>query len=656
LKSLKARGLPVGCFYLIEPRHLILRGWGRPVLALLLAAGWLCLAAPEIWAQSPPAQAGGRAKKVLLIFSEGRDLPGTLMLEQSVRSELLKSATPVECFTESLDAGHSPSARHFQVFRDYLQSKYAGQNLDLVLLFLSRDYQLARDFPLREQVPLVLVSVGDLPVPSLPAGRPFTGIFQRFDVEGTLNFIFRLQPETRRVVVLGGTSLSDQALLLQIGSRAESVAGVDFEFWTNRPATEVYQDVRALSPGTVILMGTLHQDVVGQPAYTAQTVQMLAPAATVPVYVLGAGVLGTGALGGSVADFDKLGRQAGGLALRVLGGTPVGQIPVEQQTNGLPMADWRALERWHLKKSRLPAGCLIQYEPQTLWQNHWRLIVLAGAGLLAQAVTIAALLFLRRRQQLAEAEILRQRTELAHVSRVSVMGQLASALTHELNQPLGAILRNAEAAEIYLQSEHPNLEEVRAILTDIRRDDKRAGNVIDGMRSLFKRQKLASTRLDLRDLVEDTIAMARPDASARQVKLRVEIQPNLPAAQGDRVHVQQVLLNLIINGMDAMGIIPKVRRWLGVVVQKTPAGNLQVSVTDCGVGISPDDAVHIFEPFFTTKVNGMGMGLAISRTIIEAHGGELWMESNGMEGTTFTFVLPPAGCEKVKPGDLPAPV
>jgi len=316
--------------------------------------------------------------------------------------------------------------------------------------------------------------------------------------------------------------------------------------------------------------------------------------------------------------------------------------------------DWRALQRWHIRAGRLPAHCEVLYQPSSLWADHWPLILFVGAGLLAQAITIAALLVQRRRQQQAEAEILRQRAELAHVSRVSMMGQLASALTHELNQPLGAILRNAEAAELYLQAPQPNLKEVRAILTDIRRDDKRAGNVIDRMRSLFKRQRLTSGTLDLRDLVEGTVAMARPDAVARHVKLKVEIPPHLPPAQGDRVHVQQVLLNLILNGMDAMSTVPKSGRALVVKVRETKNGNLEVAVTDHGTGIAPDNAGQIFEPFFTTKSDGMGMGLAISKTIMEAHGGEIWMYSSAMDGTTFTFLLPPAGLHKVKAGDLPA--
>ena len=217
-----------------------------------------------------------------------------------------------------------------------------------------------------------------------------------------------------------------------------------------------------------------------------------------------------------------------------------------------------------------------------------------------------------------------------------------------------AIRFKPQKAEVLLQSGQPDLEEVLAILADICRDDKRAGDVIDRMRTLFKRQSLKSSRLNLGDLVQDTVALARPDAEARQIQLTVQIPPQLPVAQGDRVHLQQVLLNLILNGMDAMNTIPRSRRSLVVRVGEAEDGKLQVAVSDHGTGIAPADAAHIFEPFFTTKPNGMGMGLAISRTIIEAHGGDIRMESGGQEGTTFIFTLPRMKQEKLKNGDLPA--
>jgi len=578
-------------------------------------------------------------------------------MEQAVRAELTRGATNrIEFYTENVDASRFPNPRHLRLFRDYLASKYAAQPPDLVMLFLAREFSSAQELlaGLGSNCPTVFVAVNDLDVPDALPDRPFTGILQRFDVPGTVKFIFQLQPETRRVVVIGGSSAADAALLHKIQETARALDGVTFEYWTNRPLNEIYSAARALPLDTVIMVGTIQRTDSLQPIFTSQVVQLLAPAASVPVYVLGNGLIGSGAVGGSVVNFEDLGASAGRLGLRALAANPLARMPVEIKSNGTPMADWRALQRWHINAGRLPPNCVIRYRPQSLWHDYWPLFLLLTVGLFAQAVTIAALLVQRKRQQRAEAEILRQRTELAHVSRVSMMGQLASALTHELNQPLGAILRNAEAAEVYLQSDQPDLKEVRAILTDICRDDKRAGNVIDRMRSLFKRQKLTLGALDLRDLVEDTIAMARPDALQRRVRLKVEIPPRLPPAQGDRVHVQQVMLNLIFNGMDAMDKTPPAGRLLTVALVESPHGNLRVSVSDCGTGIAPGDAARIFEPFFSTKSNGMGMGLAISKTIIETHGGEIWVTSCAMEGTTFTFLLPPAGSDKVRPGDLPA--
>jgi len=242
-----------------------------------------------------------------------------------------------------------------------------------------------------------------------------------------------------------------------------------------------------------------------------------------------------------------------------------------------------------------------------------------------------------RRQ--AQMETLRLQHEMAHVGRISMMGQLASALAHEINQPLGAILRNAEAAELFMQSETPDLEEIRAILCDIRADDQRASSVIDRMRSLLKRHDLDTRMLDVAELVANVASLVRPDATTRHVKLDLEVPPDLPQVRGDRVHLQQVLLNLILNGMDALnGAGPEHRR-VAVSARVDGAQNVEIAVSDTGHGIPADRIGRVFDPFFTTKLDGMGMGLPISRTIIEAHGGQLWAESNNGSGATFRFTL-----------------
>lgn len=611
------------------------------VLAFLLAA----FAGLDCRAQTTNSLASLQPKRVLLIFSEARDLPGIAIMEEAVRAEMqAQNTNAIEFYTESMEASRFPNARHYQEFKEYLKNKYLGQRIDLVVAFMLRDYRLADELPAAvfSNVPSIFVAVTEQPVPDSMNLHPVTGVVQRLDINGTVKFILQLQPETRRVVVVGGVSKTDQEVLNQISTTAESVDGVKFEFWTNRPIMEIRAEVSMLPSDTVVLLSMVQRDVTGQLFYTAQVAQDLAPVSSVPVYVLGSGQIGTGALGGSVVDVESLGTWAGRVALQTLGRKTPATIPVALVTNGTPMVDWRALERWHIKPGRLPAHCIVQYRPQSLWAEHQALITFTGTVLVAQAITIAGLLVQRRHRFRAEAEIQRQRTELAHVARVSTMGQLASALTHELNQPLGAILRNAEAAEIFLQSERPNLDEIRAILADIRRDDRRAGNVIDRMRTLYKRRSPMLDRLDLRELAEDTVALARPDAAKREVKLMLHVPSRLPAACGDRVHLQQVLLNLILNAMDAAGAVSKARRFVSVRVGETDDGKLQVTVTDRGSGVSPDDAARIFEPFFTTKPEGMGMGLAISRTIIEAHGGDIWMESNALKGTLFAFTVPRA--------------
>jgi PAS domain S-box-containing protein len=242
----------------------------------------------------------------------------------------------------------------------------------------------------------------------------------------------------------------------------------------------------------------------------------------------------------------------------------------------------------------------------------------------------------------AEQESVQHRNELAHVARVSTMGQLASSLAHEINQPLGAILRNAEAAELFLQEPSPDIDEIRAILADIREDDQRAGEVIDRMRGLIKRREIERCPLDLHLLAGEVVRLVRPDAEMRRVRLVIEPGPVLPPVQGDRVQLQQVMLNLLINAMDAVKDNPPAKRLVTVSAQPTSA-NIEVSVSDNGQGISADQLVRVFEPFFTSKPNGLGMGLAISRSIIEAHGGQLWAESGPGGGAVFRFVLPVGG-------------
>jgi signal transduction histidine kinase len=241
-----------------------------------------------------------------------------------------------------------------------------------------------------------------------------------------------------------------------------------------------------------------------------------------------------------------------------------------------------------------------------------------------------------------ELEAVRLRQDLTHIGRVSALGELTASLAHELSQPLTAILSNAQAAQRLVEGAVVDLEKVREILSDIVTDDKRAAAVISGLRALLKKGEPEFVPLDLNELVGEVAWLMRSDTIMRNVSMSLEFSPDLPSTRGDRVQLQQVILNLVLNGLDAMREPHAGARTLVIQTARDGAAALRVTVQDSGPGIALKDLGHIFEPLYTTKREGLGMGLAIVRTIVNAHGGAVGAENNPEGGASFRFTLPVA--------------
>lgn len=276
--------------------------------------------------------------------------------------------------------------------------------------------------------------------------------------------------------------------------------------------------------------------------------------------------------------------------------------------------------------------------PPRFWQTVW-FQGLLGTALVLEAGLIGGLVLVHRRRRRAEGEVQRQRTELAHFSRVVTVGELTTSLAHELNHPQSAILSNAQAGEMFLSAQPPALDEVRKIFADIVRDNRRANEILQRLRAFLKKRDLEFEPVDVPPLLRDIATLVASDARARQVTLELEPASPLPRVHADRVHLQQVLLNLVLNALDAMaqnGDAPK-RIQLGA--RHSDPDTIEVSVRDTGPGIPQEKLSKIFDAFYSTKPQGMGMGLAIARRLLEAHGGRIWASNHPEGGAVIRFTL-----------------
>jgi PAS domain S-box-containing protein len=242
-------------------------------------------------------------------------------------------------------------------------------------------------------------------------------------------------------------------------------------------------------------------------------------------------------------------------------------------------------------------------------------------------------------QKAAEIELAQQRQELTHLTRVSMLGELSGGIAHELTQPLSAILSNAEAARILIAQDIPDLAEVTGALDDIIDEDNRAGEVIHRLRGLLKKSEAKFETVDINDIVNSTLRFLHNELISRRVKVTVNLAADLAPVSGDPVQLQQVLFNLVLNALDAMNETIPSRRTI-VIGTRAGRDEIELSVSDCGVGLTPVHRERVFQPFFTTKEHGLGLGLSLSSTIIKLHGGILRLENNANGGATATLSLP----------------
>ncbi len=613
---------------------------------------WLALLLPAVLIAMPPAARAADipTKRVVVISTGSRLSPGFSVVDQQILQALrtIKSAR-IDMYAENLDITRFPTESSQRIFREYLAARYAEQRPDLVILVFvgtlgDSASSLTQVFP---GTPIVIAGFTEEQIRPEQLGEWVTGFVERTDAHGALDLILRLQPGLRRIIVIAGTSAGDREKLRPIRTAAPAFRRrVAFEFWDNLAMAELRRAVTALPSDSAILYTPIFRDAVGQTFVSADVGRWIGQAASVPVYLLVDQSLGTGAVGGMISTVEALGQRVGEQARRVLTGAPLSSMPFEVRSDSLPIFDWRAMQRWNISEDVLPRGSVVRFKPPSLWREYGSYIGAALAIIVLQSASIVALVLERRRRLRIDAdrertalELQQQRSQLAHVSRVFLMGELAASLAHELSQPLTAMSANGRAALRCLNQ--GNSEQSREALEELLKDQSRAAEIVRHMRGFVRKEAPAEYQaVSLVDLVRDVVALVGREAAMHGVDIISELPAELRAVWGNRVHLQQVLLNLLLNAFDAMTTTAGVRAV--TITAGALDGMNQVAVADRGHGLPAHDLEHAFEPFYTTKRNGMGMGLSICSAIIRAHGGSLWAENNEHGGATFYFTVPAA--------------
>ena len=394
-----------------------------------------------------------------------------------------------------------------------------------------------------------------------------------------------------------------------------------------------------MPPHSAIFYQQLNVDGAGAVYGDKEPLKRIYAVANAPIFTFDESYFNGEIVGGPMFSPAEGAVPTAAVAVRMLGGEKAGGIKVPPIEFSAPKYDWRQLQRWNISESRLPPGSQILFREPTAWERYSWQIASIAAVILLQAGLITLLLREHRRRQFAEVQSRQRMAELAHVNRFSTAGELTASIAHEINQPLGTILASAEAAEIILKSSSPDIAELGEIVSDILHEDQRATEVIQRMRSLLKKAPFELKRLDLNDLARETVEFLSKLAIGRKVELRSVITPKALPILGDRIQLQQVILNLVVNGIDAMNETPSENRTISIRTSRVEEF-AELSVSDRGPGIPEDKLEEVFEPFFTTKTEGMGMGLSITRTIIEAHDGLICAKNRDHGGASFRIRLP----------------
>jgi len=613
-----------------------MRSSGARAPCVLLAAVLFMFATMEA--------ATAESKRVILLHSFGREFKPWGEYAATIREELNRqSPWPLDITEQSVVTARSSDEEPEAAFVEYLRTLFVKQPPDLIVSLGAPAAAFAQRH--RQQLfantPMVLTAVEVRRVRYSDLTANDTVVSVRTDHLPVMQNILRVLPDTKHIAVVIGTSPGEKFWRKEIAREVKPLEGrVEFIWWDNLSFEDILKEAAKLPSNSAIFWETISVDAAGVVHEGDSALARIYVVANAPIFSHDESFFGNATVGGPMTSVLGVSRETALIAVRILGGEKAGDIKVPPIGWDTPKFDWRQMQRWGISESRLPAGSGILFREPTAWEKYRWQIVVTAIALLFQTALIVGLLYEHRRRRTVEVEARQRMAQLAHLNRQTTAGELSASIAHELNQPLGAILSNAETAELMLDSPTRNDEEIKTILADIKRADQRATDVIMRLRRLFSKSGVEAQDVALNETVGEVIGILAAQAAAHNVTLKTFLIPQPLIVKGDRVQLEQVILNLVANAIDALAEAGTDNRGVKVRIRLLDEDTAELSVSDNGPGVRPDILKQIFEPFFTTKDGGMGMGLAIARTIVEAHGGRLSAENRANGGAIFRLTLP----------------
>ena len=597
-------------------------------------ATWLLLGAA-------PAEAQPARPHILVLLSHNR---GNLSLDSfssNFRIDLeARAGTPVTIVQFVIGPTGFVAAPE-EALVDYIRATFAnGPAPGLIVTMGGPAAMFARKhrsqiFP---ETPLLLASVDQQYLRDQPLGDNETAVAAVNDFPELVDDILQLLPETRQVFTVVGPgplgSFWRRALEDQFSRFRDRLT---FLWSDDMTLQEILRRCANLPRGSAIVYLNLITDSQGGTYADERVLADLHASANAPLFGKHTVMLGHGVVGGRLLSIEDLARISADAAVRLLNGAPPGSVRVPLQLAGPPIFDWRELQRWRIPESRLPAGSVVRNRSPSLWQEHRYTVLGVMSALVAQGLLIVGLLHQRRARQRAESDSRRNLALAADANRRQTMSALTSSISHELGQPLSSMIHNAQAGRTMITASRATPDTMGEILSDIESEGVQATQIIDRHRTMLRGHQLDQKSIDLHAVIHESLALLAHDMRTRQIEASVNLASNPCIITGDQVLLQQVLVNLVMNAMDAMAETPPARRRVTITTE-VRAADVDVSVRDAGTGLPPINGT-LFTPFVTTKAHGLGIGLTIARTIVDAHGGTIDAHNNPEGGATFTVTL-----------------